>query len=593
MKFLHKYGTRRNEIHRAKRELYLRLALVMAVVLFFAAMMVISQFRPKLDREQAGRLPDTANMGDPLSNPQLIRLRAEIAELAQTFREGLADGAVDLEELEILEVAIDKQREVIRLRGSEIAPRVDLDQLEELLTLYDEHMGQFLIAQSKRLEDEAERAMEARSYETALDALSRARNIQEEVNAQYPRSSARDSTRLHRLGNKLLAWQTRPFAEQADALREEAIALAAERRYEEARRKMQAALEQQQELNAGHRDSRYATISRLRQFEESWKVIQATEDADLVARLLQESRSALATEQTNLAIARAEEAEAIQSRLMAQFPGLTVTRPEILADINTLKDTAASLPAYQRILQMREEVRGMLRTRNMDAFKNAVSEWLRAQQGFARSYPRSRFADQLVEAEVAFLHAKRDEIPTLLETLHGNLLPVPGRPGVRLYRTEVPQILYTRVADENPSISADSQLPVDSVTWREASTFVQRLSWILAVPVRLPDRDTFMAALGEVEASTLDLHVWSSQNTDRETRPVGSTNANPAGFHDLLGNVSEWLDSGGASEPERVTAIGGSARDSLLRLAGVPEESRSATERNRFVGFRFMTTSGD
>jgi hypothetical protein len=55
----------------------------------------------------------------------------------------------------------------------------------------------------------------------------------------------------------------------------------------------------------------------------------------------------------------------------------------------------------------------------------------------------------------------------------------------------------------------------------------------------------------------------------------------------LLGNVAEWLDSGQDDDPERVVAIGGSARDSLLRLAGIPEESRSPTERNRFVGFRF------
>jgi len=582
MKFLHKYGTRHNEVQRARKELYFRLALVAAVLLFFAAMVVISQFRPRLDPEDAARLPDRANVGDPLTNPQLIRLRAEVDELYERFQTGLEDGSVDLDELELLETAIARQREVIRLRGSEIAPRVDLERLEDLLTLYDEHMGQFLIAQSLRHEEQAEAAMEAREYETALEALVRARNLQEQVNKQYPRSSARDSTRLHQLGNKVLAWQTQPLADRADQ-----FALAEAGRYAEARERMQAALQQQQQLNQQHRDSRFATISRLRQFEEAWRNIQAAEDAGVVERLVMESQAALGAEQTALALARAEEAEALQLQLASRFPGIAATRPQVLEEIRVLKDTAASLPAYQRIRELRETVRGMLRKREMDPFKNAVSEWLRAHQGFVRSYPQSRFNSGMDEAEVVFLHAKRDEIPTLLETVYGNLLPVPGQPGMFLYRTEVPQILYTRVVDENPSVSRGPQLPVDSVTWREASAFARKLGWILAVPVSLPGRDTFLAALGSVEADELEPLAWTSQNTDRETRPTGTSRPNSAGFHDLLGNVAEWLGSGHDGEPERVMAIGGSARDSLLRLADVPEESRSPTERNRFVGFRF------
>jgi tetratricopeptide (TPR) repeat protein len=593
MKFLHKYGTRSNEVRRARKELYFRIALLFAVILFFIGMVLITKFRPRLDKAEAAKLPEVANVGDPLKNPALIRLRAEVETLKSGFLEKAAAAAIDEESLEMLEEAIATQREVIRMRGSEIAPKADLDQLEDLLSLYDEEMGRFLIAQSTRLEDNATAHFEARQYDQALDNLQRAKNLQEEVNAQYPRSTFRSSTRLHQLNNKLMAWTTKPVADKADSLKETAFSLMENGRYAEARDKIQQALETQQSLNETSRGSRFATIARLRQFEEAWKTIQTAEEVNRVERLIEEARGALSTEQIELAIAKAEEAEAIQQSLFERFPEQRRTDSARIEEIQTLKDTAASLPSYMGIQKMRTEVRSLLRNRKMDAFKNTISEWLRATRNFTRNYPRSEYTGLIDDEEVTFLHEKRDEIPTLLETVYGNLAAIPGMRDQFLYRTEVAQILYSRVMGENPSSIKGNQLPVESVTWNEANQFVQKLSWILARPVDLPSREMFLSVLGETDEALIREQAWSSQNTDRETRPVGSSTPNAKGFYDLLGNVSEWLRPDEGARPERVLAIGGSARDSFLRLATVPEESRSPTERNRFVGFRITVQMGD
>jgi tetratricopeptide (TPR) repeat protein len=593
MKFLHKYGTRSNEVRRARKELYFRIALLFAVILFFIGMVLITKFRPRLDKAEAAKLPEVANVGDPMKNPALIRLRAEVETLKSGFQEKAAANAIDEESLEMLEEAIATQREVIRMRGSEIAPKADLDQLEDLLSLYDEEMGRFLIAQSTRLEDNATAHFEARQYDQALDNLQRAKNLQEEVNAQYPRSTFRSSTRLHQLNNKLMAWTTKPVADKADSLKETAFSLMENGRYAEARDKIQQALETQQSLNETSRGSRFATIARLRQFEEAWKTIQTAEEVNRVERLIEEARGALGTEQIELAIAKAEEAEAIQQSLFERFPEQRRTDSARIEEIQTLKDTAASLPSYMGIQKMRTEVRSLLRNRKMDAFKNTISEWLRATRNFTRNYPRSEYTGLIDDEEVTFLHEKRDEIPTLLETVYGNLAAIPGMRDQFLYRTEVAQILYSRVMGENPSSIKGNQLPVESVTWNEANQFVQKLSWILARPVDLPSREMFLSVLGETDEALIREQAWSSQNTDRETRPVGSSTPNAKGFYDLLGNVSEWLRPDEGARPERVLAIGGSARDSFLRLATVPEESRSPTERNRFVGFRITVQMGD
>lgn len=592
MKFLHKYGTRTNEVRRARRELYFRLSLVLAVLLFFAAMVVITKFRPRLDEEQARRIPTPSNMGDPMTNPQLILLRAEIDDQVAVFQDSLEGREVDLENLERLEEAIAKQREVIRLRGSEIAPKADLERLEHLLSLYDEHMGQFLIAQSLNFEERAHALMEARQYTDAVEALTRARNLQEEVNELYPRASARDSTRLHRLNNQVTAWQTRPIADEADFLKDRAYSLVAEGRYQEAREKIQQALDKQKLLNEDHRDSRYATLARLRQMESAWKEIQAAEDVDRVNRLMKEATAALDSEQTVLALARAEEAEILQRRIMERYPEVAAANAELLGEIQSLEDTAASLPAFNRIQDMQKEVRDILRTRRMGDFKNAVSEWLRATRDFQRAYPGSRFAQEINDAEVTFLHVKREEIPTILETLYANLVPVPGQGRMHLYRTEIPQALYTRITGENPSSSKDPQLPVESVTWREAKDFADKLGWIMARQVSLPSRELFNSALGTMARNQLDRRVWSSENSDRNTQPVGTSEPNDLGFHDLLGNVSEWIDASSEEPQDRVLASGGSARDTTIRLATMPEESREPSERNRFVGFRIAVDMG-
>ena len=172
MKYLHKYGTRSNEIRRAKKELYFRLTLVLAVFVFFILMILISRFRPRLSEQQAVALEERPmDSQEALKSPQMIRSRAEVETLLQAYRQSTSDRPADMEDLHLLEEAIRQQRAVIRYRGSEIAPMDDLDHLEELLQMYDEEMGGFLHAQSRRLEETAEGEFAEGNYPAAIDFL--------------------------------------------------------------------------------------------------------------------------------------------------------------------------------------------------------------------------------------------------------------------------------------------------------------------------------------------------------------------------------------------------------------------------------------
>lgn len=588
MKFLHKYGTRSNEIRRARKELQFRLILLIGAGFFIFAMIMVAKFRPRLDSQQAGQLPEVANLGDPLGNPQLIDMRARVEALEAAFDEQVVSPSGDVDPLQPLEEAIQIQRAVIRMRGSEIAPRSDIERLEGLLSRLDEAKGSSLLKESKQLEASAEALLAQGQQAGALAALEKALSLQQRLNDEHPRSSARDPSRLLYLSNKRLQWITQPLADQADALMEQALADAGEGRFDKARSTMRRALQLQQDLNDQYRGTRAASLSRLRAFSDAWESVQTAEDTAVVERLLAEARLALQTEQTDLAFSRAEEAEGRQKQLLERFPSLASRHQPILEEIIALKETAASLPAYQAILDQGESVRQQLRTRQVDSLKNPISEWFRAAQLFRRNFPRSQLAEMIQLEEVTFLHDHREELPALLDTVHANLLPVPGYSHLELYRSEIPQVLYTRVMGDNPSSVQGPTLPVESVTWAEARDFARRLSWILARPVNLPDREVYLAALGSVDRATVLNHAWASENSRREIQAVGGLQATAGGFHDLLGNVAEWLESTGPDTPERSFAIGGSARDSMARLLTVPQESRSPDERNRFVGFRLM-----
>jgi formylglycine-generating enzyme required for sulfatase activity len=535
---------------------------VIAVLLFFAFMVTISRFQPRLDDE--GPLQESESAGDPLMDPQMIRLRSEVDQVTGQFAARQGAGDITLEDIELLEKAIESQRKVIQSRESEIATRNDLERLEELLSLYDEEMGSFIIAQSERLEAEAEQLWNGENHAEALAKLEDARNMQVEVNEQYPRSSARNPTRLHMLNSLMLRWQTEPMAMKADRLKAQAFELASDKQYEEAILAIEEAFETQQSINNLYRSSRYAS-------------------GELLAR----AKEALASGNPQEAVAMAESASPIQTGIIRSYGGENEQLSATLMEIETLKATAASRPAYNQIIALRTAAREALLERDVATFTTIVSQWLRETQNFQRSFQKSEYAAQINDQEVTFLHGKREEIPGILEIVDGGLVPVPGYNSFMMLRTEVPQLLYSSVTGTNPSNLKNPQNPVESVTWLEAVEFTRLMSWILARPVALPSRQMFLNALGEVDQATVPATSWSRETTERATRPVGSLSPNTHQFHDLLGNVSEWLGADSDGLPEQVVAIGGAVRDSVYRIASVPEESRDPDERNRFIGFRF------
>jgi formylglycine-generating enzyme required for sulfatase activity len=154
-----------------------------------------------------------------------------------------------------------------------------------------------------------------------------------------------------------------------------------------------------------------------------------------------------------------------------------------------------------------------------------------------------------------------------------------------MYRTEIPQGLYASLMDANPSALRREANPVESVAYADAELFARRLGWILGSRARLPSVGEHAAAAGDLTKPASAENAWTAANTGGvDARPVGSAKADAQGFHDLVGNVEEWVT---AKEGDtRAPVVGGSVASAPV--AGLAVRQVHKREKSRTLGFRIV-----
>jgi formylglycine-generating enzyme required for sulfatase activity len=96
----------------------------------------------------------------------------------------------------------------------------------------------------------------------------------------------------------------------------------------------------------------------------------------------------------------------------------------------------------------------------------------------------------------------------------------------------------------DPSNDKGDSLPVEQVSWEEATEFCARLSKATGKAYRLPTEAeweyTRRAGSTGDDVGNLDERTWYYKNSGGKTHPVGQKQPNAWGLYDIPGNVAEW-----------------------------------------------------
>lgn len=553
-------------------------------VVFLALMWAFARMGPAFlsDEERAAR---------QVSPALLASEREAVEALEADFMEIAESRAVEWADVEILASAVQRQAALVNLQARGSASRTDMDALYRLETLYDSEAGKLVLADSIAAEEAAIAAAEADNREEALAAYARAIELQETINSRYARGRYVDRSRLVRLETARLNLEAEPTARKAQVLEQEAHDSLHEDHFDAAIEQLEEAVKLTQVLLQHYREARWARQADLVRLERLLEDARAAKLHAQIEGLRASAAKSLLAGNVSAATTDLDQAHRLQQELLEQYGSSRFAQRNALAQIDAERQSVASWELEQTIGQTEATLNAALRSFDSASARTLVEKYFREVSELHADYPLSRYLDEERLAKAGYLYEVRNQIADVHQAYKRALQPVPGFPSLALSMSETPQSFYRLVTGSSPSVQSGADRPVDSVSWNDASVFCRRLSWLVAQAVTLPDRTAYLAALGEMEPAQVDALAWHAGNAARATHPVGSRAANVHGFHDLLGNVGEWLAAdAGATD---AIVIGGSARETVESLSKVPETVRNKEERDRFTGFRWMVAYKD
>jgi hypothetical protein len=492
---------------------------------------------------------------------ELQKLSQEVDALEAVWREADAKGqGASREARATLASAVEKQSRLVRLDV-----RASPAQSERLRSLEQQVADAEVQETLNRLATLEAEALEARAnnrHDEAMAKMRAALALIERVNRSNAAASRKDIPRESRLKLDLEMLEAEPLSKVVMNARARAERAAREERWDDVRAAFEEVRTAQARINREYPRTPFVDLAAEDQMEARIQSLQA-------AALSETMRDKVSGGEANALAGRHPEAArlyaqafAAQEKINMQFPKSRQYSVSTLEDLEARRQTALSMEGLVQLENLDGEIARLLRDRDVAPALKKITESAEIAARLWREFPRSRRLDESLRERVDYRAAHVAGVAAIQEAVLTQLraLASQERRTVRLFVTEVPQSLYTRVMDKNPSRNTGDTKPVDSVNWLEAVELCRRLGWLLGREVRLPTEVQYRAVTG-------------NETLAKE-------------FVALSGGVAEWLDAP-ISAPNASVA-GGSYLDTPETLARFPVERIPKSERARHVGFRIV-----
>ncbi len=508
------------------------------------------------------------------------RVAGEADVLEKTYRRALESGVPVETAAAMLNRAIEKQRELMRLE-----PTVSTEQaikLERLEGARGSQRSRAALARSTVLEKEALAAQQAGQGAEAREKMQEALRLQREANANATTDDWKDVARESRLAHEVSRAEAEPLRAAVATALTLARSAVAQEKWEDAKTAYTEARESQAELNQRFPATRHADVAALDKIDGELASLRAAGLAAVVTAREREGDAAAKAGRMQEAAASYAAAAAGQREINVKY-SKSRFRSEARADESEVRrQTVLSTVLLGRAAAIDRDLSVALRGRQNSAAAEKLSVALKILEKVVAEYPRSRSFDPALQRKLAYLALRAGELDTLQEQVFSRLAPLPGTTRLQMLKTEVPQELYTRVMNANPSRNPGRGLPVDSVSWLDTQVFCERLSWVIGHLVRLPTEVEFARAW-----SAGDAGAWSADSSGGRSRETGTSPAAPTGYHDLAGNLAEWLQPP-LQVGETGPVAGGSYLDPAEALKRLKVGQVEKKECARHIGFRVV-----
>jgi hypothetical protein len=497
---------------------------------------------------------------ESVNDEELRKLAREVDALEARWHEADAKGqGGQAEARAALMAAVEKQRQRVRLDAR--ASPAESERLRDLEQKVADAEVRETLGRISTLETEAQAARASDRQNEALTKMRTALTLLEAINRSSATASLKDLPRESRLKLDLEIMEAEPLNRRVMEARARAERAAREERWGEVRTAFEELRVLQARINREFPRTPFVDPAAEDEIESRIQSLQAT----VLAQTVRDKAGG--GEQNARAGRHAEAARlfglafAAQEEINAHFPRSQQYSVSTLDDIEARRQTALSMEGLVQLERLDLETTRLLSARDVPAALKKISESAEIAGRVWRDFPRSRKLDAALRERVVYRAGHANVIMDVQAEVFSQLRSFSSqeRRAAQLFASEVPQSLYARVMDKNPSRNGGEAKPVDSVNWMEAGEFCVRLGWLLGRDVRLPSEEQYrVAASGGAEKD----------------------------FAALRGGVAEWLHAPIADT--HAIVAGGSYLDAPEVLANMPMERILKTERARHVGFRIV-----